>query len=205
VRITQAAFNILALDPFGWSADWAWGLPLILVNVLIHVVGLGAVAQRSARISGNIATRRYPTAAFIVLVGTATLLATCLHWTEAAIWALGYELLGGLPDFRSAMLFSLNAMTSYGHTSLNLDARWQLMGAIEALNGWLLFGLTTAFLFAVIQKTWSSEGPLALSASSGSGRIQSLGDADQSAVQPPDPITEPNGSPHPAIQLKYPD
>jgi hypothetical protein len=35
-----------------------------------------------------------------------------------------------------------------------LEAHWQLMGALEALNGMLLFGLTTAFLFAVIQKVW---------------------------------------------------
>jgi len=26
------------------------------------------------------------------------------------------------------------------------------MGALEALNGWLLFGLTTAFLFAMIEE-----------------------------------------------------
>jgi hypothetical protein len=26
------------------------------------------------------------------------------------------------------------------------------MGGLEALNGWLLFGLTTAFLFALTQK-----------------------------------------------------
>ena len=28
------------------------------------------------------------------------------------------------------------------------------MGALEALNGMLLFGLTTAFLFAMIQRVW---------------------------------------------------
>jgi hypothetical protein len=28
------------------------------------------------------------------------------------------------------------------------------MGAMEALNGWLLFGLTTAFLFAAIEGGW---------------------------------------------------
>lgn len=39
------------------------------------------------------------------------------------------------------------------------DDRWQLLGALEALNGWLLFGLTTAFLFAVIHKVWSSGKP----------------------------------------------
>ena len=43
-------------------------------------------------------------------------------------------------------------MTSYGHTNLTLEDHWHLMGALEALNGWLLFGLTTAFLFAVLEK-----------------------------------------------------
>jgi hypothetical protein len=35
------------------------------------------------------------------------------------------------------------------------------MGALEALNGMLLFGMTTAFLFAMIQKVWplGSRGP----------------------------------------------
>jgi hypothetical protein len=28
---------------------------------------------------------------------------------------------------------------------------------LEALSGWLVFGLTTAFLFAVIQKVWLLE------------------------------------------------
>ena len=54
------------------------------------------------------------------------------------------------------MLYSLNAITSYGHVSSFLEARWQLMGALEALNGWLLFGLTAAFLFAIVGKVWPS-------------------------------------------------
>jgi hypothetical protein len=35
------------------------------------------------------------------------------------------------------------------------------MGAIEALNGWLLFGLTTAFLFGMMEKVGllSSKSP----------------------------------------------
>ena len=39
-----------------------------------------------------------------------------------------------------------------------LKSNWHLMGAMEALNGWLLFGLTTAFLFAVLEKVWSLGG-----------------------------------------------
>jgi hypothetical protein len=53
------------------------------------------------------------------------------------------------------MLYSLSAVTSYGHTRLILEPQWQLMGALEALNGMLLLGLTTAFLLARIQKVVS--------------------------------------------------
>jgi hypothetical protein len=65
--------------------------------------------------------------------------------------AVAYVLLGAIPDLKSAMLFSLNALTSYGHTHLLLAPHWRLMGALESLNGVLLFGLTVASLFAVIQ------------------------------------------------------
>lgn len=35
-----------------------------------------------------------------------------------------------------------------------LATDWQLMGAIEALKGMMLFGLSTAFLFAVLREHW---------------------------------------------------
>jgi len=141
-------------DPFAFYADWAWGLPLIVLTVVIHIVGLVLLSQRALRISSEWIGHRRPKGAFVALIGVTTLLATCLHGIEAAIWAGAYRILGSLPDIRSSVLYSLNAMTSYGHTTLSLQEHWQLMGALEALNGWLLFGLTTAFLFAVIQKVW---------------------------------------------------
>lgn len=152
--IAGGAFSLLHVDPVTWTNDWAWGLPLIVLTVVIHVLGLGVVGRKALGIFSRISERRHPTWVFVVVVGATTLLATFLHAIETTIWAVAYRILGALPDGRSAMLYSLNAMTSYGHASLSLESRWQLMGALEALNGWLLFGLTTAFLFAVIQKVW---------------------------------------------------
>jgi hypothetical protein len=90
-------------------------------------------------------------------MGLVALLATVLHAIEASIWATAYRMLGALPDGREALLFSLNAITSYGHTDLNLAMHWRLMGALEALNGLLLFGLTTAFLYGHLQRVWPQE------------------------------------------------
>ena len=154
IALTTGSF--LMTDPVGWSADWAWGLPLIVLTVLFHVTGLGVISQKIVHSKvGRMIERHHPRTAFVVVVGATTLLATCLHGFEAGFWAIAYRLLGALPDFKTAMLYSLNALTSYGHTNLELPDRWHLMGALEALNGWLLFGLSAAFLFAVIEKVSS--------------------------------------------------
>jgi hypothetical protein len=144
--------------PGGWRGDWAWGLPLIVLTVVIHVLSLGFINQRSTRLLSQMGARHHPMLVFAKVMGMTTLLATTLHALEAGIWAVSYRFLGALPDFKSAVLYSLNAITSYGHEGLFLEPQWQLLGAIEALNGWLLFGLTTAFLFGVIQNVWQSNG-----------------------------------------------
>jgi hypothetical protein len=92
------------------------------------------------------------------LVAPIVLLLTLLHGIEAGVWAAAYVGLGARPDFASAMLYSLSAMTTFGHAEIFLATHWRLMGALEALNGMMLFGLTTAFLFAVIQRHWPATG-----------------------------------------------
>jgi hypothetical protein len=154
MRVAFGALSFYLIIPISWRANWAWGLPLIILTVLIHAMGLGLINQKASRIFSDMTERRHPTVVFAVVMGTTTLLATTLHAVEAGIWAVSYRFLGAMPDFKSAMLYSLNAITSYGHESLFLASHWQLMGAIEALNGCLLFGLTTAFLFGIIQKIW---------------------------------------------------
>ena len=130
-----------------WGLDWAWSVPLIVMCVVVHVCGLWFVHERVVRTH----TRHRSMARFAVIMATAVLVATMLHAVEGALWAATYRILGALPDDASAMLYSISAMTTYGHSNLDLGARWRMMGALEALNGMLLFGLTTAFLFAINQ------------------------------------------------------
>jgi hypothetical protein len=137
-----------------WIGDWAWSLPLIVLTVVIHVCGLALIGERVVGILSVSEDRRSLTPRFAVVMGVTALLATLLHGIEGVIWAVAYRFLGALPDNRAAMLYSLSAMTTYGHANLFLLDRWQLMGALEALDGMLLFGLTTAFLFAIIQRVW---------------------------------------------------
>jgi len=153
-EVLRPTLTFFDINSSTWSHDWAWGVPLIVLTVVIHVLGLGLMGQRAIRASRGVGQRRHPVVRFVVVVGTTTLIATCLHAIEATFWAKAFLLVGALPNFKFAILYSLNAITSFGHTTLTLEPKWQLMGALEALNGWLLFGLTTAFLFAIIEKVW---------------------------------------------------
>jgi len=137
-----------------WSADWAWGLPLIVLTVIIHVLGLGLFNEKVIPSLSGVMAGGHSTVFFLVVMGATVLLATILHALEGGIWAAAYQFLGALPDARSSMLYSLSSMTTYGHANLFLKAHWQLMGAFEALTGLLVFGITTAFLFAIYQRVW---------------------------------------------------
>ncbi len=144
------------IPPAVWRDDWAWGLPLIVLTVVAHVLGLAFVNLKgveffSRRIEHS--HHRRHTALFAVVISAVVLSATVLHAVEAMAWAACYLFLGARPDFKSAMLYSLGAMTTYG-SGLLLENQWRLLGAIEALSGWLLFGMTTAFLFWTLQKCY---------------------------------------------------
>jgi hypothetical protein len=139
-----------------WPKAWACSLPLIVLTVVLHAYGLGLLNKVVA--ATLIGGRRFrcPFSISSFLIGATALSVTVLHGLEGFIWAITYRLLGALPNIKFATLYSLNAMTTYGHVSFYLAPHWQMMGAVEALNGVILFGLTTAFLFTVIQRAWDT-------------------------------------------------
>jgi hypothetical protein len=136
-----------------WSSDWAWGLPLLVLTVVFHVCVFVLIVKalvlkvHSGRSARNLAH-------FVVAMALTALGAAALHGLEATAWAILYIRVGAMSDMSTSMLYSLSAITSYGHSNVFLEERWRLLGAIEAMNGLILFGLTTAFLFAAIEEVW---------------------------------------------------
>ena len=87
----------------------------------------------------------------ISLIGATGLLLAMLHGAEAAVWATAYWQLGAIGTLEEAMFYSVDSITTRGASGLTLEQPWRTMGALEAANGVLLFGMSTAFLFAVMQ------------------------------------------------------
>jgi hypothetical protein len=148
----MASMNSVNADT--WTTDWIWSLPLILSNIVIHVFGLALINDTVVLVLKDVGEPRRFMLRFAEVMGGAVLLIIILHTIEAITWAAAYWMLGALPDYKTAMLYSLSAMTGYGHANVFLHPQWQMMGVLQSLNGVLLFGLTTAFLFAMIQSVW---------------------------------------------------
>jgi hypothetical protein len=55
-----------------------------------------------------------------------------------------------MPGVQTAWYFSAVTYTTTGYGDLILPEAWRLVGAVEALTGILLCGLSTGFFFAVL-------------------------------------------------------
>jgi hypothetical protein len=91
---------------------------------------------------------------FAIVVGTFVamgLLLIALHGMEAAFWAAVYLWIGALGSPEAAILYSIDSMATRGASGVKLQPHWQMMGALEAADGMLLFGISTAFIFTVMQ------------------------------------------------------
>ena len=70
-------------DALVWNRNWAWSLPLIVVNVMYHATGLAFINDQLARAKRVAKSKRNLVFQFAFVMGVTTLLATLLHATEA--------------------------------------------------------------------------------------------------------------------------
>jgi hypothetical protein len=81
-----------------------------------------------------------------------------LHLVEVIVWALAYLLImpgEKIATFEEAVYFSVVTFTTLGYGDITLvEHDWRLLSGVEALNGILLVGWSTALLYTVFQRSW---------------------------------------------------
>lgn len=73
--------------------------------------------------------------------------ATACKWP---LWAGLFMLLGEFDNFVTALYFSGVTFATLGYGDLVLSPPWRLLSALEAANGILMFGVSTAVMTAAI-------------------------------------------------------
>ena len=74
------------------------------------------------------------------------------HLLQFAIWAMLFLYLGEFADFQTAFYHSVVNFTSLGYGDIVMSEKWRLLGALEAANGILMFGLTAGALLSVMTR-----------------------------------------------------
>jgi hypothetical protein len=133
--------RISVLAPLGVS------LIALVCTIAIYLVPLRATINlaRRERRRGYVGTPWTDLEIFARVVFYASL----THLLEIAFWAVLFMICGEFTDFGTAFYHSAVNYTSLGYGDLIMSPSWRLLGPLEAANGALLFGVSTAMVFAV--------------------------------------------------------
>jgi hypothetical protein len=127
------------------------GVGVIAATIIIHALALNGTIRfiRWERRLGRLGKRFLVDFPIVVL---AISFALSAHLVEMAVWALLFMVLGEFPTFGVAYYHSAVNYTTLGYGDVAMSSAWRLLGPLEAADGMLLFGVSTAMIFAVIQR-----------------------------------------------------
>jgi F0F1-type ATP synthase membrane subunit c/vacuolar-type H+-ATPase subunit K len=132
-------------------APLAVGLAAIICAIGIHALPLSATVDfvRRERNRGRVGRSFWID---MGIVARAILYALAAHLTEIALWAVLFLICGEFADFGTSFYHSAVNYTSLGYGDIVMSPSWKLLGPLETANGMLLFGVSTAMIFAIIQR-----------------------------------------------------
>jgi len=153
------------------------GAVFTVVTVGIHSVGtawwIGCLKCKQQHTPTGLAARLMP----IKLLCSTALVLLVLHLAEAFPWALLYMNLpsdDAINTFEEAVYFATVTFASLGYGDVVLSGPWRALSAMQAMNGLLVFGWSTALLFAVVQRIWGDESENQLNPSENDQTLQTI-------------------------------
>lgn len=130
----------------------AIGSLVIAVNVAIQAEMFALLSGRFEEIRNLVRPRlkRFANTGIIILAVLYVLLVETINvW----IWALVFVAVGALPSLEPAVYFSLTSFTTLGIGDIALSADWRLLSGLDAANGFISFGWSTAYMVELVRRT----------------------------------------------------
>jgi Ion channel len=127
-------------------SNLAVGTAVIVTTILIHTAGLIAITRVMAWLVG--ALRMHGRRSRVVAVVTVVLGLFAILTIEVWLWATCYLVVGAFNDLETALYFSTVTFSTLGFGDVLPASGWRLLSALEAVNGFLVIGWSTAYLVA---------------------------------------------------------
>jgi len=127
------------------------GIVLMVATTLVHAACTGLLLRLLRAMHVERWVLKSGVTESLIIAGVVVLLFIAAL-VEAAMWAATYVHQGALATFDEALYFSIVTFTTLGFGDITLNSDWRLLGSFEAANGIILFGWSTALVFAFIQR-----------------------------------------------------
>jgi len=126
------------------------GLPFMLLCLFLQAAvtfwSIRYFAGQSVRLPAHAGMLAQMRPLMVVMVAT-----TLANFAQIAIWGALFVGLGEFKTLFDALYHSAVNFTSLGYGDVVMSMRWKLMGPLEAVNGILMLGMTSAALVAIMQ------------------------------------------------------
>ena len=127
------------------------GAATITSTVVIHVFGIICLIAWMRKQETWI-RQTHPYMRIMITLITTIIGLFVIHTIEIWLWAALYMYLGEFKEFGRALYFSTVTFTTLGYGDVTLSEKYRLLGSLEAVNGIILFGVSTAIAFAALRR-----------------------------------------------------
>lgn len=129
------------------------GFPVMLLCLVMEAIFVAVClryyASHQKRVNHSEPGRRSP-ARDILLLGIVMLLVLLGNFVQMLVWAMLFMHLGEFETIAHALYHSAVNFTTLGYGDIVMSDRWRLLGPLEAANGILMFGVSTAVITATV-------------------------------------------------------
>jgi hypothetical protein len=139
----------------GLQRELAISTGMVLLTVLTHLIGLSVLVHLT-----RIHITRFATSVQIdrILVPLGMVLGLfVIHGVEIWTYALLYYAAGIAHGVEPALYLSIGAYTTNGWVDIHLTQGWRIVLTLEGVNGLLLVGWSTAYLFQNLTRVMVTE------------------------------------------------
>jgi Ion channel len=129
----------------------ATGAIAVVATILIHALALRATVN-FVRYEKRLEHAGAGFSIDIAIVSMTMSFALVAHLIEIAVWAVLFVVCGEFPAIATACYHSAVNYTTLGYGDLIMTSSWGLLGPLEAADGMVMFRVSAAIVFAVIQR-----------------------------------------------------
>jgi voltage-gated potassium channel Kch len=132
------------------------GIFIITINLVIQ--GIGSIFWFREITLSNKKEKSITNGSIFKTLLLSFLIFTLIHTIQSLVWAMCYYLIpetsSEFYSFSEAIYFSLVTFTTLGYGDISLSSDWRLLSGLEAINGIMLIGWSTAMMYSLIQNIY---------------------------------------------------